>query len=378
MVTGREAILARAGQLEELALRSGQPGAMHGLHLLLGSRYALRKRPHLLCFTANPIRSQQESLQGAVLLLEYCLAGIGTGLFATADSFGVRTVIAAGGLRGGIAAAACVTMLRRGARIVLVSFKHQEPSLPLGMEAEIPADAAHPFMYALGRRETQDTLRLGANLEKTLATLGRRTRVHMRAARRRFERMFPHAVLTGAAHELASSDTKNLRSINQSSLDTIDQRDFNHQVRSICGSADSFVLGLRDGNRWLALVAGWRQGHTTWVEWQVNAAGYEKLSLGSVMRSYLLEHENALGMHQVGFHGGTSHSMGHSFVREDVLDLLGRRRGFVSWLLVTLAHRICAMFPRLKQRGNFMLDALAAENLTWTSRTSNAREKLTQ
>ncbi len=305
---------------------------------------------------------EKSPLEGAVVLLEYCVAGIGTGMFATADSFGVRTVVAPAHLRPGMALTAIEAMLERGARMVLVSFKESVAS-PFQCTDSSLGRPSGRHRFAMQRRGVQDTLLLRGSLEETLATLGKRTRVHMRAARRRFDRMLPLAALTDASAALASDPDQFCR-LNRTSLDPIDQRDFDHQVRSVSGEQDSFVLGLQQGERWLALVAGWRQGDTTWVEWQMNAAGYEKLSLGSVMRSYVLEHEISIGMRQVSFHGGTSHSMAHSFVKDDVIDLLGRRSGWANSALIAMGRRLCTLFPHLRQRGNFLLDALSADSLT--------------
>ena len=364
MVTGREAILARSEQLEELARRCGQHGAMHGLGLLLGSRFAARKRPYLIGFTDESAaeKGAPDALFCAVLLLEYRAGAFGTGLFATADAFGVRTVIAPEHLRASTAVVAVRLMLDRGARIILTTFKSE---VPFHVAPHPASRREGGYLYAVQRRTVQDTLPLRDTLDATLGTLGKRTRVHMRAARRRWEKDFPGAFLDDALPALASYDAEAMRQLNETCLDPIDQDDFDHQVRSVRGRG-SFALGLRNGDRWLAMVAGWRQGDAAWVEWQINSSGYEKLSLGSVLRTYLLEHEAALGVRQVGFHGGTSHSMVHSFVHEDVYDLLGRRPGLLTRLIVMLARTVYARFPVLQRRGNFLLDALAAPQITWS------------
>ena len=54
----------------------------------------------------------------------------------------------------------------------------------------------------------------------------------------------------------------------------------------------------------------------TVLHWQMNAAGYEKLSVGTAMRSYFLEHEVGRGAKKLIYYGGTPHSMGHSFERK--------------------------------------------------------------
>ena len=96
--SGRADVLSRAPALEDLAERSAQPGAMHGLAYLLDQEYAARKLPHLVLFFA-PDQHGRRHLLGSVLLFEYRAGPWKTGLISTGDSVGVRTVIGPEALR---------------------------------------------------------------------------------------------------------------------------------------------------------------------------------------------------------------------------------------------------------------------------------------
>lgn len=357
-VYGLEHILMYLPHLQRLASQYGQPGTMHGLDLLLGSQFARRKRPCLICFHTGG--DTPNHLVGAVLLHEYCLFGLRTGVFATGDAFGVRTVAGPSGTHGTLCLRAGQLLLESGARLVLTTWR----GVPADMHAADPSNST--FLYSSTERTVQDTLRLAPTAEATLQQLGKRTRVHMRAARRHFDERYPQAHLQDATAVLAEADDAALTKLNQSALDIIDQGEFNHQVRALCRSAGGFALGLRLDGRWIALIGGWRQDAATWIEWQCNGTGYEKLSLGTVLRTYLLEDEARRGATQLSFHGGTSHSMLHRFEHTPVTDLLLHRKGPLTNLLIRVLPWLGRRFPTLLQRGNFIFNALCAPGLRWS------------
>lgn len=359
-IRGLRALRSYLPALEDLAGEYGQPGAMHGLELLLGSQFARRKQPDLMCFHYPASGAAAPRLAGAVLLLEYRVLGLGTGVFATADSFGLRTVVAPPALRAALCVMAGRALLQQGVRLVLTTWRtadHWVTAPPCGQEER--------FLYALQSRTVQDTLPLGSTADATLQSLGKRTRVHLRADRRRFDGLYPDAELMDATAAMAAATDDELTELNQDALDTIDVDEFNHQVRSLSRGRGGFVLGLRLQGRWISLLGVWRQGSASWVEWQCNRRGFEKLSLGGVLRTYLLEDEARRGGTHLSFHGGTSHSMQHNFQRTGVADLLMRRTGLLTGLLVRLAPLLCRWRPSLLQRGNFVLNALCAAGLRW-------------
>lgn len=365
---GLLAIRAHIPELHRLAAAYGQPGTMHGLEVLLGSQFARRKRPYLVCFheTAAPAHAPSAMLTGAVLLQEYSIFGLPVGVFATADPFGVRTVVGPRHLHATLCLHASRFLLAAGGRLVLATWRLAPHSAPGEVTPVCDASVQDGYLHALSKRTVQDTLRLGTTSEATLQTLGKRTRVHMRAARRRFDHLYPGAVPGDATAWLATANDEDLRQLNEASLDVIPQDEFNHQVRSLCRSAGGFALGLQLSGRWIALVGGWRQDNATWIEWQCNGRGLEKLSLGSVLRTYLFEEEARRGTQHLSFHGGTSHSMLHRFQRTPVADMLTRRPGPVTATLIRLVPWMCRRWPKLLLRGNFLFDALCQPDLRWS------------
>ena len=370
---GFVAIQSHLPQLQRLAAACGQPGTMHGLELLLGSQFARRKRSWLICFHHEPSRgSAATELAGAILLQEYRILGLPVGVFATADPFGVRTVVGPGHLHAELCLRASHFVLDAGGRLVLTTWRSVANT---GRTHE--ASASLPttrYLHASAARTVQDTLRLGNSAEETLQSLGKRTRVHMRAARRRFDETFPQAQVRDATAWLTTADDAELRQLNEAALDVIEQAEFNHQVRSLCGSAGAFVLGLELEGTWIALVGGWRQEEATWIEWQCNGRGFEKFSLGSVLRTYLFEEEARRQARNLSFHGGTSHSMLHRFQHTPVADLLTRRAGPVTGMLVRLVPWACRRWPRLLLRGNFLFNALSTPGLRWSFSVPSSSE----
>ncbi|MGI4755900.1 MAG: hypothetical protein ACRYGF_03525 [Janthinobacterium lividum] len=364
---GYAAIRPHISALQKLASLSSQPGAMHGLELLLTSQFSKRKHPYLICFHKSVPHTADESvLVGAVLLLEYRAFGVGTGLYATADAFGVRTVVGPHNLHGTFCELACRYLLDHGSRLVLTTWR---PPADAGTTLSAPSGTNR--IHARSARTVQDTLLLGSSAEETLQRLGKRTRVHLRAARRRFNEMYPEATLGDAASDLAQASNNLLAQLNDSSLDIIDQDAFNHQVRSVCQAPGGFILGLHLQGQWIALIGGWRQDRTTWIEWQCNARGFEKLSLGSVLRTFLFEEEARLGSTHLGFHGGTSHSMLHRFEHTAVTDLLMRRKGSTMSALLWLLPWVYARWPKSLERGNFLWNALCRPGLQWSNDPSS-------
>lgn len=373
--SGRKPVLARARLLEELAGGCGQSGAMHGLSYLLDQEYTARKVPYLVCF-----EDDSGTLVGAVLVFEYKVYGWPTGILATGDRFGVRTVVGPESLRLQLAARACSLLLRQGAALVLVSLKyaadlpHDEP------KAE---ERGGKRLWATQTRVVYDSLPLGGTVQETLAQLGKRTRTHLRYYQRRLEKAESCVFVPSVGDAIDSRDKLFLTELNRRSLDPMNQAAFDLQFRSALSLPGGFISGLRSGQgQWLALVGGWRQGDTTWVQWQTNAAGYEDLSVGTALRAYLIDEEVGRGSKRLSFHGGTSHSMSHAFVEDRVLDLVATRAGLAAGLVAQGTPRLYRAFPSLVERGNFVGDVLCGERLSWfteeeiTSIFNTARKEL--
>jgi hypothetical protein len=114
----------------------------------------------------------------------------------------------------------------------------------------------------------------------------------------------------------------------------------------------------------LSLIGGWRQGKTTVLHWQMNAAGYGKNSIGTAMRAFFLEDEIARGNEFLLIHGGTGHSMRRAFSRHTVADLIVRRKSMRS-VLLRWCSRLFATPNRLLGRVNFLATVLCDPQLQW-------------
>jgi hypothetical protein len=364
--SGKEAVLAQAELLEALADSTGQSGAMHGLHFVLNEKRNARKIPHLICVLAEGSDSPSSGLLGAAVVFEYGLGPFRTGYFATGDPFGAGTIVAPENLRTAVATKVCSTLLERGGRMVLTSFRKNDSELAWPPEAV--AMTGQQRSWGMQTRVVQDCLPLGESFDATLARMGKRTRNHMRYYRRKFEQSVAYEFVADAIPAMRVDDRAFLKQLNRGSLDPVMQASFDLQMRSTVLLRGGFVSGLRgEDGRWLALAGGWRQNDTTWVQWQMNVAGYEKLSLSMVLRTFLIEEEIARGRRMLCFHGGTSHSMSHSFVMQDVVDLVGMRPGVIASLMVKSMPRLFELFPRLATRGNILADALSSRKLRWTN-----------
>ncbi len=356
--SGRNAVLSRANQLERLAEQSGQPGAMHGLAFLVDQEYAARKTPHLVGFYDD-----KAALMGTVLVFEYKLAGWNTGIMATGDSFGVRTVIGPASLRTQLAMRACAFLLKHHAAMILISFKNMQAFSWKDMEAGTRNKSR---LWAMQTRTVRDSLPLDGTLQKTLARMGKRTRTHLRYYQRNLEKAVPCVFLQNAGELISATEGPVLAEINRRSLDPVPQAHFDLQFRSAMSLPGGFISGLRsERGQWLAIAGGWRQGGTTWVQWQTNAAGYESLSLGTALRAYLIEEEIRRGSTCLAFHGGTSHSMSHAFTPEQLVDLIAIRPCLRGRLLIRCVPWLYRAMPFLESRGNFVGDVLRSEDLRW-------------
>lgn len=307
-----------------------------------------------------------DDVHAAVLLYEYRVFGIPTGAFSTDDWGGFRTVIAPEAERGAMTAMAADALLREGAQLALISYGHP-PRIGKG-----PAPVMSlPSAWASRQRPVAMTLLLEPTLHATLATLGKSTRFNLGYYRRRL-----HAVtqceLIGDIRGLLGEHE--LDALNRASLNPVEASEFRMQFRSAKKLPGGFLLGLRsDRGQWLSLIGGWRQGDVTVLHWQMNAAGYEKLSIGTAMRSYFLEHEILRGARKLIYYGGTPHSIGNSFAREEVTDLMVRRRSLRGAALHGVARVLAALRPYVRINSQ-LVQTIGSDELVWRS----AREAVPQ
>ena len=357
VLRGQQAVAARRDLLVELCRRTGQAGAMDALEVSLDKPTSRAKIPYLVLVgspdTMDWDTVTADDLDGAVLIYEYKIAGRGTGVFATDNVNGEGTVIAQNYLRTDVAEAACQTLLNRGALTVMITLEGKtEARGTLGSREELTP----PGRMGTRTREVPRYLLLGDTLDATLAMLGRHTRRNLRYYRRRLETEVGAVFVPSVAMERAE-----FLEFNRTSMYPASEAIAAWRYDAIQRTPNSLFAGVRarDG-RWLSLIGGRRHSPVTEIDWQMNLAGLPRYSLSTVMRSYILEHEIELGIREIVFIGGTPHSMRHSFVCRDAVDVIVQRRSVNAWLLRLLSRWI---FPEK----NFLGQALRDKDMRWTN-----------
>ena len=351
-------VAALAPMLEALAERCHQAAAMNWLEYFLQAPSVLPKMPYLVLVVRAGVlaeRLRAEDVHAAVLMFEYRVLGLRTGVFSTEDASGFRTVIAPKEDRARVAAMAMEALVERGAQIALITYESK------AMAAVRPSFRVEGLQWAQRRRSLGTSVRLAESLAATLATVGKATRFNLRYYRRRLAKEVPCEFIADARGLLTDSQ---VQALNRGSLNPDKEHKFMAQYRA-CWLSGGFLVGLRslDG-QWLSLIGGWRQGGVTVLHWQMNSSGHERLSIGTAMRSYFLEHEIARGSQTLMFYGGTPHSIQNSFVPSEVTDLFVRRKTLKAMALRVVAKLFAA--PRwFLSSPNFIARAICRENLQW-------------
>ena len=363
VVSGKEDVGALQPLLSDLCRKTGQAGAMDWLRHLVQSPTSLKKRPYVvLVGRANrvPMQTDSDSLLGAVLIYEYRLGGLPTGIFATDDINGMRTVLAAPEARSEMAHLASAHLMRRNAAMVFITF-NGEPTGKTGTEP-----TAVNIQTAVRARTVPTRLALDQSLDATLAQLGARTRRNLRYYRRRAcselgAQFVPLARLTleeflelnrGSTHPLSSEEALWRHELLERSM---------RQQATLCAG-----MRAADG-QWLSLIWGRRNQGIAELEWQLNRAADSTHSFSIAMRTLLMEHEIATGTTELRFIGGTQHSISAFCAEEAMTDLLAVRRSSVRALV--LRHFVQRLLPD----ANFLRGALEDTKMMLAPRVSRAR-----
>jgi hypothetical protein len=362
VLSGHAEVLAQSSLLESLAERCDQAGAMNWLGYFLAASSFNGKHPYLVLMMksgADTSSPRLEDVHASALLFEYRVLGLSTGAFSTDDWAGFRTVIAPEGERAAMSVMAADALLACGAQMVLISYGQHR-----GIAGPFMPVMRSPAMWVSGKRPVAMTLLLEPTVKETLAKLGKSTRFNLGYYRRRLHAVEPCEFVDNAGDVLQEYE---LEGLNRTSLNPMDPGEFRLQYECARNLPGGFLLGLRNREgKWLSLIGGWRQGDVTVLHWQMNAAGYEKFSLGTAMRSYFLEHEVERGAKKLIYYGGTPHSMGNSFEREEVTDLIVRRRSLRSNAMLG-AVRLLGSIRKYVGINSLLVQAVGSNHLDWRS-----------
>lgn len=357
MLKGKERVLRMHRLLAELSARCDQIGAMDHISLFLNSTMNKKKIPFLILASTqaemDPFSLHVEGLVGAAVVYEYEVFGWPTKVFVTDDGSGSRTVIAAPPLRSALTIKVCEHLIQRGARAALLSYKEEVNPQPQDIEiARIVVPSG--TVWGSQVRTMSTYLIIQSTLDATLAQLGRHTRRNLRYYRAELElgcQFFPEA-------RSAISKTGFCK-LNRISTHPVQERAMEQRYETLADLKDSFCMGIRaEDGRWLSLMGGRRHHGWTEVDWQVNRAGMDRSSLGTVMRSYFLENEVALGTMRVYFEGGTPHTIRHSLQTEKAVDIIA--------LLPSWPVRLMTAFAKSSfGKKNFLMQTLADRSIRW-------------
>jgi len=309
-----------------LSNRCGQPGLSDHLAYYLNLEYRLRRRPHLVLVGPGVNRSNIDSALGALLVYEYCLLGIGTKFMITGDLTGRRPVIAPPGLRSRVAQLGAEALMKKGALAVVQRFR-PESGADSAWECEwLQTSSRSPWRFASRRQEVSSYLPLESTMDATLAHLGRKSRKNLRYYRRRAE-----AELGCTFVDHVSITFPEFEEFNRRTAYAAKGRMLKLRAKLLEAGPNTFAYGLQgEGGQWLSMVAGIRTSDGAEADWFMNRSDLSEYSLGTVMRSYFIDHEISRGTARIYIEGGTAHFTKDHFTTEPVLDLFVVKR---SWIV---------------------------------------------
>jgi hypothetical protein len=291
-------------------------------------------------------------MEGAILLYEYQVSGFGCRVFVADYHGGDRTVIAPPQFRAQIASLGCGALLARGALAVQLTYQ---------TELSAPEES---FVHAANRnsrwwrassiRVMHGYVPLEDTYDATLANFGKHTRRNLRASRRHAEAKLGYTFVAGPV-----MSKEEFMAFNRASTYPVSDELAAWRYDAMKLFPDCLFLGLRDKNgQWLSIIGGRHHQNGTYVEWQMNRADMTAFSLGTLMRSHLLEHEVKRGSKRLYLVGGTSHSMKFAFGTEHFVDLVTLRRALPAFLLRRFAR------PLMLEK-TFLVQTIADPKLKW-------------
>jgi hypothetical protein len=284
-------------------------------------------------------RPKLDELLGALLIFEQDILGIGVGAYATNDRSGRSTLIALRSNRSRVVALASRALLERGAHLVMMSFRATDEA---GSCASIPTPllevAEHGKVvgrWAQRKRTIPGYLPLSTTFDATLAKIGQRTRSNLRYYRRRAEADMGCVFLP----QIEATRKEVLR-FNRQCMYAVPASVAGWRYDSLKDLKEPVFMGIKDREgRWLSVLGGRRYGDRSEILWQMNRSGHATSSLGTVMRSYYIEHEIAHGSRRMYIEGGTPHPIKFSFVPEELTDLVVMRPTLIAKAMQMVARR---------------------------------------
>ena len=340
-IKGRKAVLELKPEITAFGRQIGIREAGAQLESLLADPFFGSKIPHLI------ISAGAEDRRFAVLLREYRVAGLPSGVLIPIDLTGELTVLAPREERCHASQDVMEYLLNRGAHVVMLSlngidFAAQTP------ERDLVA------RYATQTRRLRRSIPLKPTLDETFAQFGARTRRNLRHYAR-----LASDELKAVFHSTSHMTEDELLDLNAHSSYPYPEWVMRWRYR-LLKSPNGFCVTITiNGSRYVSTLGGRRFEDHAIVDWVLNHTSLKRYSLSTVMRFFYLQHEIERGTKLLSFEGGTFHSMQHGFLEESVSDILGSRRQLSPRLL---RRAIATAFPR---GGNALANTLLLGRETW-------------
>jgi hypothetical protein len=339
-VRGYKNVLALRQSLCDLAERCDQSGVMDYLPFFLAACRSWGRVPHLLLLPG--VAGQPRA---AVLLYEYGIGPLSSGVYVPADLFGERSVLAPESMRSAVAWQAAESLLGRGAHLVYLSLRN-------GDFTSLRKHSA--YTWATRQHIARRTLPIASTFDATVAGMGADTRRSLRRYRRLAESKLGAIFVPKA--DLFESE---FLALTRNSLHPAYPWIAKARFRKARVLEDGLLAGLKaaDGS-WLSLIGGRRRNQITYLDWQINTKAHPALSVGTAMRACLIEHEVAHGTRQLTFEDGTPHPMSSAFIAEPMCDLLLARPSLSPNILRKLAEN-------MPLKNNMLAGNIRDRDLVW-------------
>lgn len=350
--------------LKDFGQSCGHPGAMQDLGFFLTKPGAMARMPHLLLVSRRGDfdlgRPRVEGLLGALLIFEYRAMGRPTGGFATNDRSGRSTLVALPGQEQAVVALAVRELLRRRARVVLLSYRNESRIGGAALRAldqpplQVAEEGRAVAQWATRERTIPEYLPLEPTFDATLAKIGQRTRSNLRYYRRRAEKQLGCVFLPEA-----SVTREELVRFNEQCMYAVPAWVAGWRHDALRELSEPLIMGLKDRDgRWLSMLGGRRYSGRSEILWQMNRDGFAADSLSTVMRSYFIEHEIRHGSTRLYIEGGTPQPIRFSFVQETLTDLAVVRRSALGRMMARLSRYYISP-------DNELANMLDAQDLCW-------------
>jgi len=302
---------------------------MNDIAYFLSKPGALPRIPNLLLVTRTSELDLQnpkpDNLMGALLIFEQNICGVGVGAFATNDRSGRSTIISMAQDRLRVVSLASRALLERGAHLILMSFRAGD-AIGVGTSIRPPLmdgmDRGNVVArWAQRKRTIPGYLPLSKTFDSTLAKIGQRTRSNLRYYRRRAVADLGCVFLS----QIEATREEVLR-FNRQCMYAVPSSVAGWRYDSLKNLCEPVFMGIKDRDgQWLSMLGGRRYGDRSEILWQMNRKGHATSSLGTVMRSYYIEHEIERGSRRMYIEGGTPHPIKFSFVPEELTDVVVMR-----------------------------------------------------